>query len=533
MEGGIMRRLELLEQELALISELDRVRDTREHPDELLSGIVQVICNQFHLELCQLYLLNRETGSLELKITAEHSRHWQKFGLEIPLERIGAAMRTQQPKILAPRDLFPEEALAGLPPEMRLGILPIFMGETPLGALLLARVAQPFNEDDVHLLEVAEMQIDSAVMQAYRQLQLIQRNKELETIYRFDRIRDRNLPFDEMLDIVVHELRQVINAEMGFVMLYNPKGEQLEMRACTDASLLQDSQFYQDIVELANRSVQQTELLCTGVAISAPLILQGRVIGVFGAMNLHSGRRFTREDRRLLHAIVSQMDTAILESLEYRRLRQVLGRSLDAHVLEQLLAKPDVGILQGERSVISVLYADLRGSTHLAEHLAPEILVEFMNDYLGQMTDVVLAHQGTLDKFVGDEVMALFNAPMAQADHALRSVIVGLEMQKRHQQLVEQWAARGIQTTGLGIGIATGELIVGEIGCAKRTDYTVMGRAANLGARICSLAKSGQVLVAPTTYEMIKDRVQAIPIPDQRFKGIDEPITVYHITEVH
>ncbi len=527
-----MNRATLLEQEMTLISELDHIRDTRKHPESLLSGIVQVICQQFRAELCLLYLLNQENGSLELKISLEHTRHWQKFGLEIPEARILDTMHTKQPKLLHPQDLFPTECLPEIPPEMRLGVLPIFMDEEPLGTLLLARAEYPFDENDLHLLEIAETQMDSAIIQAYRQHQLLQRNKELETIYRFDRIRDQNLPFDEMLDIVVHELRKVINAEMGFVMLYNPKGERLEMRACTDTSLLEERAFYQKIVNLANRSVRQTELLCAGDAISAPLILQGRVIGVFGAMNTRTKRLFTRDDRRLLHAIVSQMDTAILESLERRRLRQVLGRSLDAHVLEQLLAKPDVGILQGERSVISVLYADLRGSTHLAEHLAPELLVEFMNDYLGQMTDVVLAHQGTLDKFVGDEVMALFNAPLSQPDHALRSVQVGLEMQTRYHQLVEQWSARGVETAGLGIGIATGELIVGEIGCAKRTDYTVMGRAANLGARICAIAKSGQVLVSPTTYEMIKEDVTAIPIPHQQFKGIDKPITVYHITGV-
>ena len=142
-----MNRATLLEQEMTLISELDHIRDTRKHPESLLSGIVQVICQQFRAELCLLYLLNQENSSLELKISLEHTRHWQKFGLEIPEARILDTMHTKQPKLLHPQDLFPTECLPEIPPEMRLGVLPIFMDEEPLGALLLARAEWPRDAD--------------------------------------------------------------------------------------------------------------------------------------------------------------------------------------------------------------------------------------------------------------------------------------------------------------------------------------------------------------------------------------------------
>ncbi len=263
-----------------------------------------------------------------------------------------------------------------------------------------------------------------------------------------------------------------------------------------------------------------------------PLSRNDRIIGVLGVVNRYGPRGFSSDDRRLLHAIGSQMDTAIFENIEKRRLQQVLGRSVDPRIMKRLLANPDVDFLKGERAVLTVLYADLRGSTLLAERISPEELVGFMNHYLGQMTDIILAHEGTLDKFVGDEVMALFGAPFPQADHALRAVRVGLAMQSAHQVVREIWRDRGIDAPPLGVGIATGELIVGEMGCPQRADYTVIGKAANLGSRICSVAKADQVLISQETYNLIKEDVEVKPINDLQLKGFDRNIPAYDVMRV-
>jgi class 3 adenylate cyclase len=123
--------------------------------------------------------------------------------------------------------------------------------------------------------------------------------------------------------------------------------------------------------------------------------------------------------------------------------------------------------------------------------------------------------------------MALFGAPVTQADHALRAVRVGWQMQTVHQHLIEVWRERGVDVPGIGVGIATGELIVGEMGSAQRSDYTVIGRAANLGSRICSHAAAGQILICPSTYEMVQEQVEASPVMGVRMKGIGENMTVY------
>jgi adenylate cyclase len=423
---------------------------------------------------------------------------------------------------------------------LQLAAIPIILGQDErLGALLLVRSGVPFDANDIALLKTAESQVDSAVVQGYAHHDLQQRTKELETIYRVDRIRDQQLLFDEMLNIVLQELCAVIRAEMGFVMLYNRAGRELELRATTNDDLFRVAAHRAAITQAADESLHKAELVCHSELgdelrslMCIPLILENEIIGVLGVANGHGPNRFDEDDRRLLGAIGSQMDTAIFESLERRRLRDVLGRSVGPRVMDRLLENPDVGFLAGERSVLTVLYADVRDSTKLAERTAPELLVGFINDYLGRMNDVILSHEGTLDKFVGDEVMALFGAPFPQPDHALRAVRVGLEMQRAHQVLMDDWQARGLIPAPIGVGIATGEMIVGEMGSSQRTDYTVIGRAANLGARICGVAKAGQVLISQATFDLIKDQAEATPITGLQLKGIAQDVTVYHVTRI-
>ncbi|MBN1872626.1 MAG: GAF domain-containing protein [Anaerolineae bacterium] len=542
--------IQQLEHELALqkrafemIMAIDHIRDSTAGPEAMLSGIVNLLVKQFGVELCLLYLINRETQELELKVVETGVNPWW-VGLDSFQSLAARAIVEGKDNVdgvlfWQAQDILEAKLLTTLPQTAQFIAIPIIMEEHPLGALLMAHSQRSFDVDDLQLLEIAESQIDSAVIQAYAAHELTQRNKELETLYRVDQIRDQNLPFDEMLSLVLQELRNVIQAKMGFVMLYDRHGDRLEMRAITHDDLVNVPAYYETINRVANEAIQSGELICyhqkgesSCTLICIPLILRNEILGVFGAVNPASHKTFSNDDQRLLRAIVSQMDTAILESMERRRLRRVLGRSVDPHVLQKLLADPNVDLLEGERLLLTVLYGDLRGSTALAERLDPEILVEFINDYLGRMTEVVLAYGGTLDKFVGDEVMALFGAPIPQSDHALRAVQVGLAMQERHKHIMEQWQARGVETAGLGIGIATGELIVGEIGCEQRTDYTVIGPAANLGSRICGTAKAGQVLISPATYALISEQSEVVAIPGQRFKGIDHEITVYNVTRV-
>jgi adenylate cyclase len=128
--------------------------------------------------------------------------------------------------------------------------------------------------------------------------------------------------------------------------------------------------------------------------------------------------------------------------------------------------------------------------------------------------------------------MALFNVPFPQDDHALLAVQVGFKMQEVHGELMKVWRGKGVDTTPIGVGIATGELIVGEMGCSLRTDYTAIGRAANLGSRICEIAAGGSVMVSQETFNLIKQYVDATPVHGLSLKGIGANVTAYQINRI-
>lgn len=536
----LQAELDLAQKTLDLIMAIDHVRDTVTEPVAMLTAIANLLTDHLQAELCLLFLIDRETGDIELKTTNHHDEKLKYKQYLINDKLAAQATHLDDITIWAGSDILPPHVLAFLPKTLQLAAVPIILADKKrLGTLLLTRSQPPFNPYDIQLLQTAEDQIDSAIMQGYVYYELQQHLKELEVIYHIDKIRDQQLPFDEMLDIVLQDVCQVIEAEMGFVMLYESSKHELEIRATTHPHLSQNTAYVDVINQFAHESLQQSQLVChNGLGQSPqaimclPLILNDQIIGVLGVVNNQESQPFKSDERRLLAAIGTQMDTAIFESLEQRQLRQVLGRSVDPNILERLLASNDVDFLRGERAIITVLYADIRGSTSLAEQTDPELLVGFINHYLGQMTEIILEYGGTLDKFVGDEVMALFGAPFPRKDHALCAIQVGLAMQKAHQKVMDMWQDREVEAPPIGIGIATGELIVGEMGSPQRTQYTVIGRAANLGARICSSAQGGQVLISQATYDLVQDQVKAKPISGMEYKGVAGLITVYHVIGV-
>jgi adenylate cyclase len=201
-------------------------------------------------------------------------------------------------------------------------------------------------------------------------------------------------------------------------------------------------------------------------------------------------------------------------------------------VLEMMLQRASSSVLTGERVVISVLFADLRGSTEWAERTQPEELVYTLNSFLTRMTDVIFKYGGTLDKFVGDEVIGLFGTPLPMTDHAERAASAALEMQAIHIELQAEMARQGRELPYMGIGVSSGEAIAGEFGHPVRSEFTAQGRVMNLGSRLCSAAKGGQVIISHITREMAGDHVQVNPLEPLPLKGITNPAPIYELISV-
>jgi class 3 adenylate cyclase len=215
--------------------------------------------------------------------------------------------------------------------------------------------------------------------------------------------------------------------------------------------------------------------------------------------------------------------------LRNRFIRSVFGRYLSDEVVSGLLASPDGPRLGGESRRVSLLLSDLRGFTPLTEGLPPERVVQLLNSYLGAMTDVILSHQGTVDEFVGDAILALFGAPLERPDDAHRAVACAIEMQAALQALNRRNEAEGLPRLEMGIAIHTGEVVVGNIGSERRTKYGVVGSAVNRAGRIESFTVGGQVLISEATLAEAGPGVKVGARISIDAKGTRDPIVVYDL----
>ena len=174
-----------------------------------------------------------------------------------------------------------------------------------------------------------------------------------------------------------------------------------------------------------------------------------------------------------------------------------------------------------------MLFADVRGFTSFSESRTPEEVVATLNEYFGEVVEVIAVQEGVLDKFIGDGLMAVFDAPIDQPDHAERAVRTGLGMQAAVAAMNARRAARGQPPVEIGIGVNTGPAVSGNLGSLKRMEYTVIGDSVNLASRLEHHAKKGQVLIGKSTYELVKDRfvcesAGAVPI-----KGKQDPVEIW------
>jgi len=210
-----------------------------------------------------------------------------------------------------------------------------------------------------------------------------------------------------------------------------------------------------------------------------------------------------------------------------RRIRGTFERYVAPSVVERLLSHPDSVRLGGVRQEVTSFYADIRGFTAFSENTTPEFQIEVLNNHLTLAAGAILAQEGTLDKFVGDSAMAIFNAPAPQEDHTMRAVRAALALQRgvreRHAQMDER------ERLHFGVGVTVGEAVVGNIGSAVVQNFTAVGDCVNFSSRLSSLAGPGQVFISAGAYERVKGRVEANFIGHVQVKGHSQPDSVYEV----
>ena len=216
------------------------------------------------------------------------------------------------------------------------------------------------------------------------------------------------------------------------------------------------------------------------------------------------------------------------ETKRLQVVQNIFRKYVSPAVVDRLPDDPEQLRLGGQRQCVTILFADIRGFSTFSEHLTPEDLINVLNRYLSMAAEAILAFEGTLDKFMGDAVMAIFNAPLPQPDHPLRAVKAALAMQRTirnfHQILGEY-----TPLLNFGVGIHTGEAIIGNVGTQSRMDYTAVGDAVNLAKRLQENTPGGKILLSQATYEHVKDDIQAVFYKELTVKGRETPEKTYEV----
>ncbi len=421
-------------------------------------------------------------------------------------------------------------------------------------------VKKPFTVDEMleaierSLTETRLRQEKEALMQRVlaANLELQQRVRELNVLYRMGKNVTAQLELEQLAPRVVDAAVTVTGAEEGMLVLR--EGEALLCRAARRAGEQAQAvcapgsdPVIQRVVQtgrplaLAPEQKEQLQARRSGlpcVALAVPLIIKDRVLGALGVNSASDQRRvFTAHDQGLLSALADYAAIAIenannfsqlqaAKEREKQQIRQLFERYVAPSVVDRVLERPEALRLGGKRQPISILFADIRGYSAFSERAEPEQVVELLNAYFQLAADVIMAREGTLDKFLGDGVMAFFNAPQPQEDHVRRSLDAAIAL----RDAVTAWNNRqGRPGLTFGIGVHTGEAVVGNIGAARAMNYTVIGDAVNVAKRLQEQAAPGQILITDRVLTALGDSVRTRSLGTIQVKGRQQPVAVFEV----
>ncbi len=332
----------------------------------------------------------------------------------------------------------------------------------------------------------------------------------------------------------------------GYVQYFNPvAGEILGLSAedCTEKPFVQYFFLYEtndQLIQLILDAVYEKNRMQEGIVPfereggifvlrvkTSYLFENGKHIGIICMMDDITELYDLKDAVKAMNQIKRLNDSL---SLRNRLIEETFGRFLSDTIVKQLLETEDGLKLGGKKRRVSVLMSDLRGFTALSEQMSPEHLIRMLNHYLGTMTEIIQDCRGTIIEFIGDGIMALFSAPEEYPDHAEKAVVAAVRMQVAMKD-VNRWNQKeGYPKLEMGIGIHTGDAVIGNIGSEQRTKYGAVGNNINLAGRIESYTVGGQILISEDVLEAAGTEIMTGETQVIRPKGVGRPVTIYEVT---
>ncbi len=269
----------------------------------------------------------------------------------------------------------------------------------------------------------------------------------------------------------------------------------------------------------------------------APLLGKDGILGVMYLDSRQIMQTFSEDDLDLLNALAAVTSIAVDNAITHKQLvrealaRAKFGRFMPPFIVDKILANPEEISMGGSNHIVTIIFSDIRGFTSMAENLPPEAVVKILNGYFADMTPIIFGHNGLLDKYIGDGLMALFGIPSNTETAAIDAVAAAIDMMRRMKFVNQDLKSAGMSEITIGIGINTGMATVGYIGSEERTDYTAIGDSVNLAARLEKEAQAGQIIISHSTLEAIAGRFPTKPSGQGEVlvKGKSERVRVYEV----
>lgn len=378
--------------------------------------------------------------------------------------------------------------------------------------------------------------------------------EKLRVSYDLSRAIGVELDIDALLNKILDRAFELLPADRGVVLLYDENGElaprcvrnkrrsaqeeQVHLSTTIINEVLRDkAAVLSSDASVDSRFSGAHSIIMQGIrsSMAVPLLYGGEVFGIMLLDSQIAANAFQEKDLNLFQNVANQAAVAIQNSLYAKKLqheamtRERFQRLLSPAIAEQVLSGKVEVKKGGELRETTVLFSDIRGFTSMSESRRAQEVVDMLNEYFEQMVEIIFRYEGTLDKFVGDEIMALYGSPVKHDDDPVRAVQTALDMLQVLARWNEERVARGQVAVQIGIGINSGEVVAGYLGSSKALEYTVIGDAVNTGSRLCSAAKPGQILVSEDTEKLLGGRFDLQEQPPMSLKGKSKPLRIYAV----
>ncbi len=373
----------------------------------------------------------------------------------------------------------------------------------------------------------------------------LEKYKEINLLYQVSEKIAANLKLNEVAKLIIDEAHTILEANSCSVMILDEETKELSiishLEHKTPKLLLKLGEGIAGSVALTGKAEIINDVLSdpryapgpnpVSSLMCAPIKIKNRILGVINISNKEPVQ-YTAADLKLLNTLASQAAVAIENALLHKnklkeeRIKSNLERYLSSQVVEAVLDLEGNSCLIPVKRNVSILFSDIRNFTTKCEELAPETIVGYLNEYFTHMVEVIFHHQGTVNKFVGDMILALFGAPYKMIDAETKAISTAIDMQRRLQMIPVSWIKENFKT---GIGISSGKVVVGNIGSPRHMDYTAIGDEVNIASRLQSIAKGGQILVSRSVYEATKESFQFKEFGLVNVKGKKNPVEVFEV----